>query len=203
MSSRRRRSLAALLVFLAATPAHAQVVEITPFGGYRIGGGFYEIASGQGVDTDGAPSFGVIVNVKIDEDGHVEGLFTHQTASVRLPFSLDPTGTPLRVTVDQYQLGGLREFWPGRARPFLTGTLGLTRYESAGDNEIRFSFAAGGGVKLYPVPHIGARFEGRLFGTVVDASADVLACRPGVCVGSIDATFVWQVEFTGGLIVRF
>lgn len=204
MGSSRVTLAAALFGTIAvAVPAQAQV-EITPFAGYRLGGGFYEIETRQSVDTDGAPSFGVIVNVPFRDDGSaVEGLYTHQTAEVRLPPALDPGQTPLRVTVDHYQLGGLKDFWPGRARPFLTGTLGLTRFESGGDNEIRFSLAAGGGIKFYPVPHIGARFEGRLYGTLVDADVDSLACRPGVCVGSIDASFVWQIEFTGGLIVRF
>jgi hypothetical protein len=198
----QRFAAASIVAVLAhAAPARAQV-EIAPFYGYRIGGGFYETVSRQSVDVDGAPSYGVVVDVRFNEDSFVEGLYTHQKADVRLPLALDPAQTPLSVTVDQYQLGGLRDLRPGRARPFLTGTLGLTRYESGGDNEIRFSFAAGGGIKFY-APHVGARFEARLYGTVVDADVDTLACRPGVCVGSIDASFVWQIEFTGGLVVRF
>ena len=107
------------------------------------------------------------------------------------------------MTVDHYQVGGLTELATGRARPFLTGLLGLTRYEASGDHELRFSASAGGGVKLFPTPRVGVRLDGRVFATLVDADADVLACSPGFCVGSINAWLVWQVEFTSGVVVRF
>ena len=55
-------------------------------------------------------------------------------------------------------------------------------------------------MKLFPTRHLGARLDGRVFATLVDAEADVLVCSPGICVGSIDASFVWQAEFTAGLV---
>ena len=70
----------------------------------------------------------------------------------------------------------------------------MTRYEASDDDRLRFSVAAGGGVKLFPTPHLGARFDGRLFATLVDAEADVLVCSPGFCVGSIDASFVLTAD---------
>ena len=52
-----------------------------------------------------------------------------------------------RITVDHWQGGirGCQEFglWhTRRARPFLTGLLGFTRYAAAGNNEFRFTVAA-------------------------------------------------------------
>jgi hypothetical protein len=44
----------------------------------------------------------------------------------------------LRVSVDQWLAGGTQEFAVGRARPFLIGLLGLTRYGADGD-EVRFT----------------------------------------------------------------
>src|SRR4051812_4003980 len=41
----------------------AQGIEITPIGGYRFGGDFFEIITAQPVDLDGAPAIGVVVNV--------------------------------------------------------------------------------------------------------------------------------------------
>ena len=108
-----------------------------------------------------------------------------------------------RVTVDHYQVGGLTELGTGRARPFLTGSLGLTHYAASGDHEVRVSGAAGGGIKFFPTPRIGVRLDGRVFATVVDADADALACTPGICIGSIDAWIVWQADFTAGLVIRF
>ena len=208
--SRMRISILAsallLLVLSAATPAEAQIsdrVEFSAFAGYRFGGDFYEIASGRPVDTDGAPTFGFTVNIPFTRETQIEALVTHQQARFTLPASLDTPEARFRVTVDHYQVGGLTELGGVRARPYLTGSLGLTRYEASGDNELRFSGSAGGGVKLFPSPRIGVRLDGRVFATLVDANFDTLACGAALCLGSIDAWLVWQAEFTAGVVVRF
>jgi hypothetical protein len=178
-------------------------VEVTAFGGYRFGGDFFEIASRRPVDADGAPAFGIVINVPFSSETQIEALISHQRAQFTIPAANGVPEARLRVTVDHYQVGGLTEMGTGRAVPFLTGLLGLTRYEASGNNELRFSLSAGGGVKLFPTRHLGARLDGRLFGTLVDAEADVLVCGGGLCVGSIDASFVWQAEFTAGVVIRF
>jgi opacity protein-like surface antigen len=203
----RKPTAAAVFVWaaLGCGVAAAQSLEVTPFGGYRFGGGFYEIASGQSVDTDGAGSFGIVLDIPYRDTLQIEGFFTHQEARFTVPAPLDGQPTRLDVTVQHFQVGGLRELESDAVRPFLTGTLGLTRYASGGDNEVRFSLAAGGGVKMSPTDHLGLRLDGRLFVTFVDAELDSLACAPGagVCVGSLDAWAVWQAEFSAGLIIRF
>jgi len=193
--------IAALVCSPAVAGAQAllDAIEVTAFGGYRFGGDFYEIATGRPVDQDGAPSFGVVVNFPFRGDTQIEALVTHQEARFTLP--ADPR--QWRVAVDHYQAGGLTEFGGDRARPFVTGSLGLTRYAAAGDSEIRFSAAAGGGVKLFPTPRVGLRLDGRVFATFVDADADILACTPGGCLGAIHVWVVWQAEFTAGVVVRF
>jgi hypothetical protein len=203
-----RASSALALAFLltAAGAAQAQTVdrvEVTAFGGYRFGGEFYEIASARPVDTDGAPAFGVVLNIPFTLETQIEALITHQQARFTLPATAGEPDMRFRVTVDHYQVGGLTELGTGRARSFLTGLLGLTRYESSGDHEVRLSGSVGGGVKLFPRPRVGVRLEGRVFATLVDAEADALVCSPGICIGSIDAWVVWQAEFTAGLVVRF
>lgn len=193
-----------LLLSLAA-PAAAQPpdrVEVSVFGGYRFGGDFYEIASGRPVDNDGATSFGVAVNIPLTLDTQIEALITHQQARFVAP-ALGSPDARFRVTVDHYQVGGLTELGGVRARPFLTGLIGLTRYEASGDHELRLSGSVGGGVKLFPSPRAGVRLDGRVFATLVDADFDALACGAGLCFGSVNAWVVWQAEFTTALIVRF
>lgn len=140
---------AAIVVVACLLPggdgALAQSVEVVSFGGYRVGGDFYELLTGRPVDMDGAGSFGIVVDIPYRDTLQIEGYFTHQEAHFRLPASGETPRTRWRVTVDHLQAGGLRELRAGRARPFLTGTLGLTRYASAGDNEVRFAVGAGGG----------------------------------------------------------
>jgi hypothetical protein len=185
--------------------AEAQSVEVMPFGGYRFGGDFFEIASGRPVDADGAGSFGLVVNIPFDADVQFEGYFTHQEAHFSAPSSLGAPPLRWQVTVDHVQAGGLSELNTGRARPFLTGAIGLTRYATTGDSEIRFSFSGGGGIKLYASEHAGVRLDGRVTGTLVDADGVVRTCAPGfgVCFGTFHVSLVWQAEFSAGLLVKF
>ena len=203
----RRVGGIAVVAWLLCCPAisHAQTVEVTPFAGYRFGGGFFERITGQPVDLDGAPAVGAVVNVKFREPGlFAEALFTHQEARLTFPGGLFAAPANWRITVDHWQGGGLQEFGTSRrARPFLTGLLGLTRYAAESDNEIRFTVSAGGGVKLMPVRHFGVRLDGRIFATFADVDGRAIACSPGVCLVAVDADIVWQAEFSAGLVVAF
>lgn len=195
-----------VLTWIACLPAvaSAQSVEIAPMAGYRFGGGFFERVTQQEVDLDGAPVFGVVVNIPLYEGLFVEGLVTHQDAGVTVPASAFRPETRWRIVVDHYQAGGLQEFGYGqRARPFLTGLLGLTRYAAEGDNEIRFTVSAGGGIKLMPVPRVGIRLDGRVFATFVETEGRAIACSPGICLFAIHADIVWQAEFTAAFVVAF
>jgi hypothetical protein len=183
--------------------ASAQTVEVAPFGGYRLGGDFFERVTNQPVDLDGAPVVGGIVNVAIGDGLWFEGLFTRQDARVSVPGSGFLAPTRWRVTVDHWLAGGLQEFGYGRARPFLTGLLGLTRYGAEEDNEIRFVVSAGGGVKLYALRHLALRLDGRVFVTFADIEGRAIACSPGFCLVAVDTDAVWQGEFTAGLVVAF
>jgi hypothetical protein len=188
-----------------AAPLRAQAVEIAPFGGYRFGGDFFELVTGEPVDLDGAPVVGVAVDVplSIAHGLQIEGLFSHEDAGLTLhdqPLGADRRA---RVTVDHWLGGGLQEFGGNRVRPFLTGMLGLTRYAGDGDSEIRFTAGAGGGVKLLPSRHVGIRLDGRVYATFVDADVGLIACGSGGCLLAFRADVVWQAEFTAGVVFRF
>ena len=197
-------SLAILIVLSGhASVAHAQGIELSPFYGYRFGGDFFELVTGRPVDLDGAPAVGVVLNVPLYDGLQIEGFFTHQKGKVWMP-TVQPASPVLwPISVDHWLAGGLQEFGrAGRIRPFATGMLGLSRYAAGGDSEVRFSLAAGGGVKVFPSPRVGLRFDGRAFATVIDAHGTALACTVGVCLIALHTNLVWQAEFTAGLVVR-
>lgn len=196
----------AVVAWLLCWPAtsDAQTVEVTPIYGYRFGGEFFEIISRQPVDLDGTTAVGGVVNVKFDNTGmFVEALYTHQEARFTTPGGAFIPSADWRITVDHYMGGGTQEFNLGRrVRPFLTGLLGVTRYAAEGDNEIRFTVSAGGGVKLMPARRIGLRLDGRVFTTFADFDSQAFACAtPRGCVVAVDANVVWQAEFSVGLVV--
>jgi hypothetical protein len=185
-------------------PVHAQAVEIAPFAGYRFGGDFFELVTGEPVDLDGAPSFGVAVNIPLSTSHglQIEGLFSHEEAGLTLQDRLG-RGRLARVSIDHWLGGGLQEFGGPRIRPFLTGMFGLTRYAGESDSEIRFTTSAGGGVKFLPSRHVGLRLDGRIYATFVDADVHLLACGSGGCLLAFRADVVWQAEFTAGVVFRF
>jgi hypothetical protein len=206
MPSKRSASVGAIALIVClgahARAVDAQGLELMPFGGYRFGGDLFELAAGQPTDLDGSPALGLVVNVPLANGLQVEALVTQQRARVPVgAASFDPEALR-RVTVGYAQVGGLQELSEGRIRPFLTGVLGLTRYASNGDSEVRFTIGAGGGVKLFPVPHVGLRLDGRVYTTFIDADARFVACAPGTCLTSLHVDVVWQAELSAGIVFR-
>ena len=183
------------------TPLYAQGVEIAPLGGYRLGGDLFEIAAARPLDDDGAPAVGVVVDVPLHDGMQLEASFSHQQLDVLGPIQPLQPASMWRISVDQWQVGGLQEYGGAKVRPFATGLLGLTRYALEADSEVRFMVSAGGGVKIFPVSHLGVRLDGRVFATFVDASASTVLCAGG-CVARLHVSVAWQAEFTAGLVVR-
>jgi hypothetical protein len=193
----------AACILAHAGAASAQGLELAPFAGYRFGGDFFELVTGQPVDLDGARSVGITLNIPMSNGLQFEGLFTHQQAHVQVPAGPLTPATRWLIAVDHWQGGGLQEYDFGRVRPFLTGTVGITRFAAPGDNEIRFAVGAGGGVKLFPSRYVGVRLDGRVFATFVDMEAGVGVCGPGGCLLSFYANVLWQADFTAALVFRF
>jgi hypothetical protein len=202
----RRSAPAALAVGLLVCLtelASAQTVEFAPLAGYRFGGDLFELATRRPVDVDGAPVVGGAFNLDMGDGLSFEALFSHQETHVSVPG--DAFGPPVRwnVVVDHWLAGGRQEFPAGRVRPFLSGLLGLTRYGAEGDDEIRFTVAAGAGVILPLQRRLGLRLDSRVFTTFVDADANAVACAPGVCLIGLNVFTAWQLEFTADVVVIF
>jgi hypothetical protein len=181
------------LMTLGAGRAAAQAVEISPVAGVRLGGDLFEVAAGRALDVDAAPVVGGTLNVDMGEGLSFEGIYTRQWTNE----------AGLRLTVDQWLAGGRQEFGIGRARPFLSGLLGLTRYAANGDGELRFTLAAGGGLKVAMQRHLGLRLDSRVSTTFIDAEARAIACGTGTCLAVGHVALAWQIELSGGLVIIF
>src|SRR4051794_4242534 len=192
---RRLARLGVLLLICPPAAAAAQTTEVSPFAGYRFGGGFFERVTNRPVDLDGAPAVGGVLNVAMHDGLWFEGLLTHQEGRVDVPGGVLSPPARLRISVDQWFAGGLQEFGTNPAvRPFATGLLGLTRYAAEGDNEVRFGIAGGGGVKLRPSRHLAVRLDGRVFTTLAGVDGGAIACSRGTCLIALNADIVWQAE---------
>jgi hypothetical protein len=187
-----------------AVPSFAQGVEVSPFYGYRFGGGFVELYAARPLDFDGAPATGIVFDVRLydDDDFQIEGLFTHQAATVLVAPGPGRPATEWRVSADHWLVGGLQEFNGGSLRGFTTGMLGLTRFAAEGNSEFRFTLSAGTGVKIFDDRRLGIRLDGRVFATFLDGGGNAVACTPGVCLVGLHVDVAWQAEFTAGVTVR-
>jgi hypothetical protein len=112
------RGLVILALALAGLPAgvSAQTVEVSPFAGYRFGGGFFERVTNQPVDLDGATALGGVLNVAMHDGLWFEGLFTRQEARVSVPGGSLLPAMRWKITVDHWFAGGLQGVRAG-ARP--------------------------------------------------------------------------------------
>ena len=217
----RRTHASIVFVLLVASHAAAQSVEITPFGGYRLGWGVSDVAGAPVVDDDGGVSFGIVANIPIGPpaDGFkFEALFSREQARVKIQPTFFSPPVTANVEVDHIMIGVQQELDHStrnprssttdsslmaepRARAFISGLAGLTRYAAGGDMEIRFSVGLGAGGKFFATRHLGLRLEGRGYMTIVDLGGRAV-CSGG-CVFVFNANPVFQFDITAGVIVAF
>jgi hypothetical protein len=99
-------------------------------------------------------------------------------------------------------------------RPFVYGGLGATNFGSvdfsvAGrtgstESATQFSGTWGGGVKIFPSPHVGVRLAGSWTPTYIKSDAGGWWCDPfwGCCLVG-NAQYANQIQLSGGATVRF
>jgi hypothetical protein len=201
-----------LALWLFALPAFSQEqifdFEITPFGAYRFGGDFEEATGGTSIDLDDNSSFGLILNARHSPITQWELLYSHQETEADT-LGLGITDPVLDLDIDYLHAGGTY-LWDGdQVRPFLSATLGVTRFDVSNpgyDSDSFFSFSLGLGLQIRPTDRLGLRLEARSFGTLLDSDTD-LFCQTGpannICAVRIDGTMLWQVEAIAGIVFRF
>ena len=188
---------------LAVPAALADGGEVAPFVGLRTGGELFNDATGRKVSVDGAPSFGVTVDLPLFKRGQLEILWSRQVAGVD---TLDAADNPLSfdLVVDYIHVGSTHEWGPEDLRRFVFVTLGATYFDGRGaefDSSLGFSGSLGGGAKFFVSDRVGIRLEARGYGTLTSGSAGAV-CGPG-CVVGFSGSGWWQLEINAGVIVRF
>ncbi len=183
----------------------AQSLEITPFGGYQIGGKL-QIQEGDLRISDN-PTLGVIVNVPVRSGGQLELLFAHQETNLKL--RRRATGiqeTLFDMAVEYIQLGGLYEAdRNGRLKAFGMGTLGVTHYnpkERGRSSEWRFSGGFGVGAKTFMSERVAIRTEARLMFTLINAAGSIFCSSGSGCLSSVQGTGAAQLLLTAGLTFK-
>jgi hypothetical protein len=192
-----------LLIALSATEPALAGFEISPSINYRFGGGFEDANTDAHIHLDESAGYGLVLDFDIQPDRQVEIYLSRQRTKMSSggPF----TGNPLfDVSVDYYHIGGLYQFEGERLRPFISGTLGLTRMDPQRADlraETRISAALGGGAKFFFTESLGIRLDVHGIYTAINSDTSIFCA--GGCAVQVRSNGFIQGELGAGLILRF
>ena len=204
-----------LLVLWLLTPAvaTAQVVEVTPSIGFRVGGeldGEIVVPLGSAevdLEAGDSESYGLVIDIGITPNFQLELLLNRQESELLADPGFFREELPiLDLDVDYYHVGALYQWTPGQLHPFVTASVGATRFnpdEAGLGQETRFSASLGAGVKIFLNRRLGARFEGRYFSTLLEADDDAFCRHSGPCHRHHDGEYFDQFLGSVGLILAF
>jgi hypothetical protein len=182
--------------------AAAQSFEITPFGGWRFGGGFADLETGADLDLDDSLSYGVILSIPWNDPprSRVELIWSRQDTTVS---AADPV---LDLDVQYLHIGGMVPFKTpnDRLETLISGGLGATFMSPGTDgagSEVGFSLSAGVGLLYHVSDAVGIRLEARGYYTFTEADAAIFCA--GGCVIAFSTGGFGQGELTAGLQIAF
>jgi hypothetical protein len=199
------------LLFAFTLPASAQVFELTPLFGYRMGGTMKVTNEGEEAFIkaklkDGF-TYGFAAGYRFDEESVVEFRWARQHSRLRLPDPINPAlVSSIDTTIDQFHCDFTHEYkWDlyPRIRPYVLGGAGATRIGLPGESFTRFSFGLGGGVKIPIHPRVRWRVQAEWLPIWIEPSARGLNCRGGVCAVFLSGTLAHQFEVSFGPVFHF
>jgi opacity protein-like surface antigen len=206
------RTIVAAAVVLESAPVAAQSpqvdspqFEIAPFAGYRVGGGFELVDTGQPLSLDGHPSFALALDLRTDPYTQYELFYSRQSTTLR------GDGVASIGTVIEYlQFGGTVALDDlGWVKPYFGGGLGLARLSpdlAGGPQDTRFALSFSLGLRAPLNPHLALRLEARGYWTAVNSDTAVF-CRSdqggALCRVRVQGSSFLQGDFLAGLAFTF
>ena len=202
----------AIVLCTSAATIQAQMpnLEITPYVGFRFGGGLKAGTVNQStlpvdeLSFSAAPLLGLAANFRLIPGLQLE-LFGERMAST---LESDLSGSPFPPT--DYHLwylhaGVLYEVnksYQYPIRPLVGITAGTTLLDPRNDaaTVARFSVAILLGVKYFPSHKIGLRVHGRLMTTNLFPD-DEFYCNDGTCYRISERTYMTQIDISAGVII--
>jgi len=176
----KRTAIAALLAaLLVPAIAHAQGAyrfELTPQVSYRWGGtinGDNNALYNTDLEVDDGAGYGITFDIPLSRNFQLELLAHNQATQLTFDQGLFGGNADLAdIDISYYHVGILWQGGNAEVNPFFVASAGVTRLAPdvpQASSEERFSMSLGGGVKVFFNEHIGMRFEGRGFFTVIDS----------------------------------
>jgi opacity protein-like surface antigen len=168
--------------------------EFTPFVGYLAGGEFEDPTDGSDRDLDAGTDYGLFADAAADWWRHYEMIYVRQSSKVdgAVPFDLD---------VEYLQFGGTVSYPDTEYThviPYIGMTVGAARFTPDGpglNDETKFAFTLGGGLRIPINDRFGVRLDLRAFGTVLSSDSEFF------CVSSSGLTC--RVQTKGDFLLQY
>jgi len=197
---------AALLLSSVLSPGRAGAewgLEITPYAGYAIGGNFTDNSTGADLDVKEGGNFGLVLGLADTPETQYELFYGFQRTEVTGGGTFGGE-TLFDLDIHYLHLGGTYMFPAEKVRPFLSGGLGATHFVPHGsgmNQKTYFSASLGGGVKIPISGHVGLRFEGRGFMTILPDSTAIFCVSSGgaACVVQVQGDVFGQILLMAGI----
>ncbi len=202
-------ALVALLVGTAAAAAEKPLpygsFEVAPFIGYQLGGNFKDLDTGQHYNLNDHAAFALALDAPADYSSQYELFYSRQNTQL--------TGggaVPIDVRVEYLHLGGTIPLDDNpRARPYLAGGLGATRFtpnSDQGHDHTAFSFSLALGLRAPLTRHLMVRAEARGLLSFMNTDTAIF-CGSGqvgaACRITASGSGQFQVAFLAGLAYQF
>ncbi len=210
MKNNLLKSFIAVVLFITVVSnedTSAQIIEISPFVGYQLGGKA-NLYTGE-FKIDNAMSYGGRLAVGLSTTTFVE--FTYLRSDTEGQYRYVGTiGDKTPLSSNYIQLGGLQEMDMGIFSPFVTlaGGLAVWSPKNSGDfsTYTQFAFSFGGGTKIWITDNIGLRLQATMLMPLVYNGAG-FGCGIGTggasCGGGLYTRITpFQGEFSGGIIIK-
>jgi len=197
---------AALLLASVLFPGEAGAgsgVEITPYAGYTVGGSFEDNTTGATLDVKESGSFGLVLGLPDTPETQYELFYGFQRTKVTGGGTFGGE-TLFDLDIHCLHLGGTYMFTGEKVRPFIGGGLGATHFVPHGSGMNRktyFSLSLGGGAKIPISGHVGLRFEGRGFLTILPDATEIFCVSSGgaACRVNVQGDVLGQVLLMAGI----
>lgn len=221
--TRRILFVSTLMLAFASTAMAQGRVEISGWGGYSFSEGINVNPNSAGgilvseLHPTSGLSYGASFNVAIDDDGAmmVGFLWGQQESNLEIKGAgglgkTEITEMDVRSYhgIFTYNFGDYRD----SMRPYVFGGIGATQYSPGDimqfsvDGETKFSSTWGGGVKFFANDNVGINVGARWTPTYIKSDPAGIWCSPywtGGCWQLSDPDYSNQLEFTGGITLRF
>jgi hypothetical protein len=197
---------AVLLLSPVLFPGEARAewgLEITPYAGYTIGGSFTDNATGASLDVTEGGSFGLVLGLPDTPETQYELFYGFQRTKVTGSGTFGGE-TLFDLDIHYLHLGGTYLFPSEKVRPFISGGLGATHFVPQGSgmsSKTYFSLSLGGGVKVPISGHVGLRFEGRGFMTILPDNTEIFCVSSGgaACAVKVKGDVLGQFLLMAGI----